>query len=207
MGIGDQVPVGLQQLGAQVTLLDERELASGRPVAFDAIVTGTRAYAVREDLKTYNQRLLDYVEGRRQPDRALQHAGARAESVRAVPGRATPRDAEEVSEEDSPVDDPGADAPGFNWPNKITQGRLRGLGRAARLEVLEHVGRGLHADHRHLRQGPAAAAGRLAVGEVRQGHTTPTSPTRSTASCRTACRRVSPHGEPAGAGQASPARR
>ena len=28
---------------------------------FDAIVTGTRAYAVREDLRAYNQRLLDYV--------------------------------------------------------------------------------------------------------------------------------------------------
>ena len=28
---------------------------------FNAIMTGTRAYTVRDDLKTYNQRLLDYV--------------------------------------------------------------------------------------------------------------------------------------------------
>ena len=54
MGIGDQVPQGLQQLGAQVTLLDERELASANLSAYDTIMTGTRAYAVREDLKTYN---------------------------------------------------------------------------------------------------------------------------------------------------------
>ena len=61
MGVGDQVPLGLQQLGAQVTLLGERELAGADLSQFDAIMTGTRAYAVREDLKTYNQRLLDYV--------------------------------------------------------------------------------------------------------------------------------------------------
>src|SRR4029453_16107212 len=61
MGIGDQVPLGLQQLGAQVTLLGERELASADLSVYDTIMTGTRAYAVREDLKTYNARLLDYV--------------------------------------------------------------------------------------------------------------------------------------------------
>ena len=42
-----------------VTLLDANELARGDLSRFDAIVTGTRAYAVREDLKTYNRRLLD----------------------------------------------------------------------------------------------------------------------------------------------------
>ena len=61
MGVGDQVPLGLQQLGAQVTLLGEQELAAGNLSVYDAIMTGTRAYAVREDLKTYNQRLLDYA--------------------------------------------------------------------------------------------------------------------------------------------------
>ena len=62
MGIGDQVPDGIRQLGYTVTLLDEGELARGNLSRFDAIVTGTRAYAVREDLKTYSRRLLDYVE-------------------------------------------------------------------------------------------------------------------------------------------------
>ena len=61
MGIGDQVPIGLQQLGARVTLLTERDLATADLSVYDAIVTGTRAYALREDLKTYNTRLLDYV--------------------------------------------------------------------------------------------------------------------------------------------------
>ena len=61
MGVGDSVPQGLQQLGAQVTLLDERALASSDLSLYDTIMTGTRAYAVREDLKTYNSRLLDYA--------------------------------------------------------------------------------------------------------------------------------------------------
>ena len=78
MGIGDQVPQGIQQLGYEVTLLDEKALATARPPAYDAIMTGTRAYAVREDLKTYNQRLQDYAQERRSSDRPLQHAGAGA---------------------------------------------------------------------------------------------------------------------------------
>src|SRR4029077_1947609 len=61
MGIGDQVPSGIAQLGHTVTLLGERDLSSATLRELDAIVTDTRAYAVREDLKTYNQRLLDYV--------------------------------------------------------------------------------------------------------------------------------------------------
>src|SRR5207249_10067559 len=61
MGAGDQVPAGIAQLGARVQLLDEKDLASGDLARFDAIVTGTRAYVLREALRTYNQRLLDYV--------------------------------------------------------------------------------------------------------------------------------------------------
>jgi hypothetical protein len=55
------VPTGIQQLGYKVSLLTEADLATGNLSQYDAIMTGTRAYAVREDLKTYNQRLLDYV--------------------------------------------------------------------------------------------------------------------------------------------------
>ena len=37
------------------------DLAAADLSPFNAIVTGTRAYGVRDDLRTYNQRLLDYV--------------------------------------------------------------------------------------------------------------------------------------------------
>ena len=89
MGVGDEVPAGIAQLGAQVQLLDRAGSGRGDLSQFDAIMTGTRAYAVRDDLRTYNQRLLDYVQERRQPDRPLQHAGrVRSEQVRAVSGAA-----------------------------------------------------------------------------------------------------------------------
>ena len=61
MGIGDDVPSGLAQLGAKVQLLGAQELATADLSRFNTIITGTRAYAVREDLKTYNSRLIDYV--------------------------------------------------------------------------------------------------------------------------------------------------
>jgi LmbE family N-acetylglucosaminyl deacetylase len=120
MGVGDQVPDGIRQLGYTVTMLDENELARGNLSRFDAIVTGTRAYAVREDLKTYNRRLLDYVE---QGGNLIVLYNTQ-ELVPALwapkPGELTAR-AEEVSEEDSPVDILAPDAPMLRWPNKITK--------------------------------------------------------------------------------------
>jgi LmbE family N-acetylglucosaminyl deacetylase len=62
MGVGDQVPAALQQLGARVTLIDSDELAWGNLSRYDAIVTGVRAYEHRQDLRANNHRLLKYVE-------------------------------------------------------------------------------------------------------------------------------------------------
>ena len=61
MGVGDQVPAAIQQLGAQVDLLDADQLAWGDLARYDAIVTGVRAYERRADLRANNQRLLDYA--------------------------------------------------------------------------------------------------------------------------------------------------
>jgi len=44
-------------------MLSEQELAVGDLSRFDAIVTGVRAYERRKDLRAYNQRLIEYVEG------------------------------------------------------------------------------------------------------------------------------------------------
>ena len=119
MGIGDQVPIGLQQLGARVTLLTERDLATADLSVYDAIVTGTRAYAVREDLKTYNTRLLDYV-------KAGGNMIVLYNTFELVPNQFAPfpgellASAEEVSEEDSPITILAPAEQSFNWPNKIT---------------------------------------------------------------------------------------
>jgi len=62
MGVGDQVPSAIAQLGAQVDLLDADALAWGNLGQYDAIVTGVRAYERRADLRANNRRLIAYAE-------------------------------------------------------------------------------------------------------------------------------------------------
>jgi LmbE family N-acetylglucosaminyl deacetylase len=61
MGVGDEVPAALEQLGVKLTFISPDELAWGDLSRYDAIVTGVRAYERRADLRAYNQRLLDYA--------------------------------------------------------------------------------------------------------------------------------------------------
>jgi LmbE family N-acetylglucosaminyl deacetylase len=119
MGIGDDVPAGIAQLGASVTLLGEQELATGNLRQFDAIMTGTRAYAVRDDLKTYNRRVLDYVKDGGNLIVLYNTQELVPNDYSPYPGQLTAR-AEEVSEEDSPVEILAPMHRAFNWPNRIT---------------------------------------------------------------------------------------
>jgi hypothetical protein len=61
MGVGDQVPTAIAQLGVNVQMISADDLAWGDLSRFDAIVTGVRAYERRDDLRANNSRLLDYV--------------------------------------------------------------------------------------------------------------------------------------------------
>src|SRR5207302_10401331 len=108
-----------------VTMLGEQELASGDLRRYDAIMTGTRAYAVRDDLKTYNRRLLDYV----------QQGGnliVRYNTQEFVPAAYAPfpaqlpARAEEVSAEDSPVEILAPLHRSFTTPNRITKADFDG---------------------------------------------------------------------------------
>jgi LmbE family N-acetylglucosaminyl deacetylase len=60
-GVGDEVPVAIRQLGAELEFLEENDLAEGDLSRYDVILTGVRAYLNRQDLRAYNRRLLDYV--------------------------------------------------------------------------------------------------------------------------------------------------
>jgi hypothetical protein len=62
MGVGDEVPTALEQLGVDVEQLDADDLAWGDLSRFSTIVTGVRAYERRGDLRANNSRLLDYVQ-------------------------------------------------------------------------------------------------------------------------------------------------
>jgi hypothetical protein len=62
-GTGDDVPQALENLGLSVRILAASDVTQGDLSAFDAIILGTRAYAVRPELKAANKRLLDYARG------------------------------------------------------------------------------------------------------------------------------------------------
>jgi hypothetical protein len=62
IGVGDQVPPAIEQLGAKVSFIDQDELAWGDLSKYDVIMTGVRAYERRADLRAYNHRLLDYAD-------------------------------------------------------------------------------------------------------------------------------------------------
>ncbi|MCA1651818.1 MAG: hypothetical protein LC753_16625 [Acidobacteria bacterium] len=62
MGVGDQVPQAIEQLGATVSLISADELAWGDLARYDLVMTGVRAYERRPDLRANNHRLLAYAE-------------------------------------------------------------------------------------------------------------------------------------------------
>jgi hypothetical protein len=61
MGVGDEVPAALEQLGVKLTMITPEEIAWGDLSKYDVIMTGVRAYERRVDLRAYNQRLIDYA--------------------------------------------------------------------------------------------------------------------------------------------------
>ena len=119
MGVGDEVPAGLQQLGAKVQLLSASDLAAANLAQYNAVIIGTRAYAVRQDLSTYNRRLLDYAKNGG-------HLIILFQTPEFVPDRMAPYNAilpgnsEEISEENSPVTLLNPNHRVLNYPNKIT---------------------------------------------------------------------------------------
>ncbi len=119
MGVGDHVPDALAQLGVTVRVLGPSDLAAGDLDAFDAIVIGIRAYAVRDDLKAYNRRLLDYVQRGGVLIVQYQTQEFDAAPFGPYPYRLGAR-AEEVSEEEAPVTILDPAHPIFTWPNRIT---------------------------------------------------------------------------------------
>jgi LmbE family N-acetylglucosaminyl deacetylase len=61
-GAGDETDAAIQQLGIPLTYLAPDDLAFGDLSRFTTIVTGVRAYQVRPDLRSFNHRLMDFVQ-------------------------------------------------------------------------------------------------------------------------------------------------
>ncbi len=61
-GAGDKVPEALEEMGFDVTLLGNKELARNNLMQYDAIISGVRAYNTNEWLNTHYDKLMRYVE-------------------------------------------------------------------------------------------------------------------------------------------------
>jgi hypothetical protein len=62
MGSGDDVPNILRQVGYEVNLLTDADLDRGDFSAYDAIVTGVRAYNTRKRMRLAHEKLMKFVE-------------------------------------------------------------------------------------------------------------------------------------------------
>ncbi len=118
MGSGDEVPEGLRQLGLAVDLLDPAAVATGDLSKYDTILVGIRAYAVREDLRTHNRRLLDFAA--RGGNVVVQYQTQEYDKNFGPLPYTQGRGAEEVSEENAPVTMLAPDHRAFQYPNRIT---------------------------------------------------------------------------------------
>jgi hypothetical protein len=123
-GTGDDVPKALENLGMNVRILATSDLTHGDLSVYDTIILGTRAYAVRQDLKSANARLMDYVKngGVLIVQYNLQDFdhdyGPYPFALGANP--------QKVVDENSPVVMLEPNNPAFAWPNKITAADFKG---------------------------------------------------------------------------------
>ena len=118
MGTGDDVATSLADLGIQPTLLSSGEIASADLSHYDAIVLGIRAYAARPELKTFNNRLLEYVHN---GGTVIVQYQTQEYDHNFGPYKLTlSGDPEKVVEEDNKVSILLPNDPVLNWPNKIT---------------------------------------------------------------------------------------
>jgi len=116
VGVGDQVPAALEQLGARVSFIDQDELAWGDLSKHNLIITGVRAYERRADLRAYNRRLLDYVERGGTVIVQYNKMEFNQGEYGPYPARVS---GNRVSDETVPVKVLVPSDPVFNFPNKI----------------------------------------------------------------------------------------
>jgi NPCBM-associated, NEW3 domain of alpha-galactosidase/GlcNAc-PI de-N-acetylase len=116
VGVGDQVPPAIEQLGAKLHFIEADELAWGDLSKYDVIVTGVRAYERRNDLRAYNRRLLQYAERGGTVLVQYNKMEFNQQQYGPFPARVS---GERVSDESVPVEILQKEDPVFTRPNRI----------------------------------------------------------------------------------------
>ena len=115
-GSGDQVPEAIRQMGFDLEMISESDLANGGLSRFDVIVVGIRAYQVRPDLVANNKRLLDFANNGGTLIVQYQLPGYAQQNLAPYPIQMGPR----VADENAPVKILLPNHPLLSFPNKIT---------------------------------------------------------------------------------------
>ncbi len=125
MGAGDQVPEALEEIGLKPQILSSADLAAINLAQFDTIFVGIRASAVRDDYKTYNSRLLDYVKNG--GNLVVEYQTEEFDNFPYSPfSLHLGQRSEEVCEEDAKVSILEPANPMFTTPNRITAADFEG---------------------------------------------------------------------------------
>jgi LmbE family N-acetylglucosaminyl deacetylase len=123
-GSGDTIPEALRQLGISVTILSPKDIATADLSKFPTIVLGVRAYAVRDDLRAYNKRLMDYVSNGGtlvvQYNRSNDVGNVQIAPYPITLANVNQNNQERVTHEEAPVKILDPSNPLLNVPNKIT---------------------------------------------------------------------------------------
>ena len=120
----------MRELGVNVTILTPNDIATADLSRFQTIVLGVRAYAVRDDLRAYNKRLLDYVSNGgtlvAQYNRSNELGNLQIGPYPFAIPNVNVNNTERVTREEAPVKivDPSNSV--LNAPNKITQNDFEG---------------------------------------------------------------------------------
>lgn len=118
VGAGDKVPEALEEMGYDVVLLTEKELARNNLQQYDAIITGVRAFNTNDWMNKYYDKLMKYIENG--GNYIVQYS--QANNIR---GKIGPYNfvvsGKRITDETAKVSFLKPDHPVLNFPNKITQ--------------------------------------------------------------------------------------
>jgi hypothetical protein len=123
IGAGDKVPEALEEMGYDVVLLTEKELARNNLQQYDAIITGVRAFNTNDWMNKYYDKLMKYVESG--GNYIVQYS--QANNIR---GKMGPYNfvlsGRRITDENAVVTFLKPEHPVLNFPNKISQDDFKG---------------------------------------------------------------------------------
>ncbi len=124
MGAGDEIPVNLEQIGYDVTILEDKEITVENLKKYDALIMGVRAYNTVDRLKYHQDKLMKYVE--EGGTMIVQYNTTRRLKIKDLGPYPLKLSRDRVAMEDAEVRFLKPEHPVLNFPNKITQKDFEG---------------------------------------------------------------------------------